>query len=122
MGPEQKRTATGRSLGWRLILLTDLGMIVKDSVDGSHDVFVESVRTGQPAAGVEVEVLGRNGLAIVSNQTDRNGHVAFPSLGEFKREKVPTAYVVQKGSSTRLWSEHHAQASPFSGARSRAIS
>ncbi len=30
----------------RLVLLTDLGFLVKDSVDGSHDVFVQSIRGG----------------------------------------------------------------------------
>ena len=37
---------------------------MKDSVDGSHDVFVQSIRTGEPLAGVEVDMLGKNGLPI----------------------------------------------------------
>jgi uncharacterized protein YfaS (alpha-2-macroglobulin family) len=79
----------------RLILLTDLGMLVKDSVNGTHDVFVQSIQTGKPLAGIDVQVLGKNGLPIVSGKTDSNGHAALPVLKDFKREKTPTVYIVQ---------------------------
>jgi uncharacterized protein YfaS (alpha-2-macroglobulin family) len=79
----------------RLVLLTDLGFLVKDSLDGSHDVFVQS-RAGAPVAGAEVEILGKNGLAIFTQKTDGEGHAAFPTLKDFKHEKTPTVYVVSK--------------------------
>ncbi len=95
--PGKKQPIIGGPSDNRLILLTDLGTLVKDSVAGNHDVFVQSIRTGQPLAGIEVEVLGKNGLPIVSNKTDASGHVAFPSLKDFTREKKPTVYVVENG-------------------------
>src|SRR5260370_27213069 len=95
--PGKKQPIIGGPSDNRLILLTDLGTLVKDSVAGNHDVFVQSIRTGQPLAGIEVEVLGKNGLPIVSNKTDANGHVAFSSLKDFTREKTPTVYVVENG-------------------------
>src|SRR5699024_9179518 len=34
----------------RLIVITDLGMIVKTALDGRQDVFVQSIHTGKPVA------------------------------------------------------------------------
>lgn len=82
----------------RLILITDLGILVKDNVDGSHDVFVQGLSTGQPASSTRVDVLGKNGISIVSEYTGPNGHVQFPKLSDFKREQQPTVYVVQRDS------------------------
>ena len=91
-------TKNKRSLGKndaRLLLVTDLGLIVKNNADGSHDVFVQSIATGRPVAGARVEVLGKNGLAIVSDTTDADGHANLPKLKDFKREKTPVVYVVR---------------------------
>ncbi len=81
----------------RLILVTNLGVLVKDNVDGSHDVFVQSINDGQPVAGAQVQVLGKNGLPIVSDTTDATGHVSFPTLASLEREKTPTVYLVRRG-------------------------
>lgn len=79
----------------RLVLVTDLGLLVKDLEDGSHEVFVQSVRTGRPVAGARVDILGKNGVAALSQVTDANGQVHFPKLTDLKREKTPVAYVAQ---------------------------
>jgi uncharacterized protein YfaS (alpha-2-macroglobulin family) len=81
----------------RFILITDLGVIVKDNSDGTHDVFVQSMHAGNPEAGASVEVIGKNGLTVVKKTADSDGHAAFPSLKDFDREKTPTAYIVHKG-------------------------
>jgi alpha-2-macroglobulin len=89
-----------RSLGKpdaRLLLVTDLGLIAKNNADGSHDVFVQSIATGRPVAGARVEVLGKNGLTVVSDTTDGDGRASLPKLKDFKREKTPVAYVVRHG-------------------------
>lgn len=93
---ERRKRPMGVSDG-RLVLITDLGMLVKDSADGSHDVFVQSIRSGRPVAGARVEILGKNGLAVMGSTTDVNGHVSFPSLKGLRREKAPTVYLVRKG-------------------------
>lgn len=93
--PHKKET-TGQS-DQRLILLTDLGVLVKDNVDHSHDVFVQSLKTGEPVKGAEVEVIGKNGVAIQTAVTDAEGHVSFPKLSDFVREQAPLAYQVSKG-------------------------
>lgn len=80
----------------RLILLTDLGVIVKEMNDRNHTVFVQNLRTGQPVAGAEVDVMGTNGISVVTQRTDNEGKASFPDLTEFKNEKKPIAFVVKK--------------------------
>jgi len=80
----------------RLILVTDLGLIVKDNAGGTHDVFVQSIKSGEPVGGAQVDVLGKNGLAVVSVKTDDTGHAAIPALGDFSREQMPVAYVARR--------------------------
>lgn len=81
----------------RLILVTDIGLLVKDSADRTHDVFVQSVRQGAPVSDATVEVLGKNGVAVLSRNTGKDGHVSFPKLDDFKGPMTPVAYLVRKG-------------------------
>jgi uncharacterized repeat protein (TIGR01451 family) len=81
----------------RLILVTDLGLLVKDNADGTHDVFVQSIKTGQPVGGAKIEVLGKNGIPVATAQTDDDGSASLPSLADFTREKQPVAYVAHLG-------------------------
>ena len=81
----------------RLILLTDLGLLAKQGADGAQDVFVQSLRTGLPVAGVTVDVVGKNGLTILSGESDGEGHVHFPSLKAFEREQTPVLYSAHRG-------------------------
>jgi len=81
----------------RLILLTDLGLLAKKGADGGRDVFVQSLRTGSPQAGVTVDVVGKNGLTVLSAESDAEGHVRFPSLKSFERERTPVLYSAHRG-------------------------
>ena len=81
----------------RLLVVTDLGLVTKRSVDGSHDVFVQSIATGAPIAGATVEIIGRNGLPALSETTDSAGHVRFPDLKSFKNERAPVLYLARRG-------------------------
>jgi len=80
----------------RLILVTDLGLLIKDNADGTHAVFVQSIKTGQPVGGAHVDVLGKNGIPVASAETDETGCATVPSLSDFTREKQPVAYVVRR--------------------------
>ncbi len=73
----------------RLILVTDLGVIVKQAKDGSRDVFVQSIRSGAPVAGARVELVGANGQPAQASTTDVNGHARLPKSDELVREKRP---------------------------------
>lgn len=81
----------------RLILITDLGLLVKDNNDGSHDVFVQSITQGKPIANASVSILGKNGLPIVTGTTDIQGHVNFLTLKDFIEEREPTVYLARIG-------------------------
>ncbi|HEX9627081.1 MAG TPA: alpha-2-macroglobulin [Acidiferrobacterales bacterium] len=81
----------------RLVLITNLGLLIKDNADGSHDVFVQSIADGRPVAGASVQVLGKNGVAVVTATTDADGHARFPELSGFKREQEPVVYVARRG-------------------------
>jgi len=82
----------------RLILVTDLALLVKNNQDLSHDVFITSITKGTPVTGASVSVLGKNGLAIMTQQTDNEGHTHFPSFESFKEQNEPVLYLVKKDS------------------------
>ncbi|HEY3664216.1 MAG TPA: MG2 domain-containing protein, partial [Chthoniobacterales bacterium] len=79
----------------RFILVTDIGMLVKKSADGSSDVFVVSIKSGDPLAGVKVELLGKNGVAIGRAVSGPDGRVSFPAFKSDAREKSPVAFVAR---------------------------
>ncbi len=81
----------------RFILVSDLGLLVKKNADLTSDVFVASIKTGEPVAGVTVELLGRNGIAVQSAKTSADGRVTFASVDKNEREKKPVAYVARLG-------------------------
>lgn len=81
----------------RFVLVTDIGLLTKSSADSTHEVFVHSISTGQPIAGATIELLGKNGVPIVSRASSATGHVSIPATNDFKREKTPTVFVVRNG-------------------------
>ena len=81
----------------RLILITNLGLIVKDNANESHDVFVQSITDGSPVANAQVSILGKNGVAVLTRQTDAIGHASFPSLKDFINEREPVVYLAANG-------------------------
>jgi uncharacterized protein YfaS (alpha-2-macroglobulin family) len=81
----------------RMVVVTDLGLIVKKAVNGSQDVFVQSIVSGEPVAGVNVDVIGKNGESVLSQTTDAGGHAHFADLKSFKNEKAPALYLARRG-------------------------
>lgn len=79
----------------RLILVTDLGIIVKTEQDGSQVVFVQSIQTGRPQAQAEVDIIGKNGLILFSGRTDDQGKARFAKLSGLERERQPMFYLVK---------------------------
>lgn len=82
----------------RLILITDLGFVVKKNTDGTRDVFVQNISTGFPASYATVRVVGLNGNTLISTQTDTNGHAKLPQISGYYDEHRPTAYIVETAS------------------------
>lgn len=81
----------------RLIIVTDMGIVVKKANDGSRDVFVESIIRGKPIDGAKVSVLGKNGQAIETKLTSSEGKASFLNLDSYTQAQTPTVIVAQKG-------------------------
>lgn len=97
MGWDEKENHELDAKTSRLILVTDLGLIVKDNSDNTHDVFVQSIVGGQPVADAEVSILGKNGEPIATRMTDLEGHAVFPNLKDYIEDREPTVYLARKG-------------------------
>lgn len=94
---DKKRKRAQGTSDKRLILITDLGVLVKDNADKTHDVFVQSLSTGEPVANATVELLGKNGITVHKVSTNERGRASLPAVNELKREKKPVAYLIRKG-------------------------
>ncbi|NJK90629.1 MAG: hypothetical protein HC904_01630 [Blastochloris sp.] len=81
----------------RFILITDLGIIVKGNADGTQEVFVQSIKSGQPVVGAEVAILGKNGTEVAKATTNGEGRASLPRVLDLKRERAPVAFVVKRG-------------------------
>lgn len=81
----------------KFIVVTDLGLIVKRALDGRLDAYVQSIATGAPVDGANVEILGENGQPLLRATSDATGHAQFDSVDAFTREKTPALFVVRKG-------------------------
>ena len=86
----------------RLILVTDLGIIVKKNSSGGKDIFVQSILNGTPVSGATVEVIERNGSVLRRATTDAGGHVNFRDTKNESgvRAYDPVAYQVTLGDDT----------------------
>jgi len=81
----------------RFLLVTDIGILTKKNTDGSSDVFLMSIKNGQPINGATVDILGKNGVPIQTAKTAADGHCSFPSVEKSECEKTPVAYVARSG-------------------------
>ncbi len=81
----------------RMVVVTDMGIVVKKQSDNSREVFVTSVYSGTPIAEASVSVLGKNGQPIATAKTNNNGHVSFHDLSSYKQAQEPTVILVSKG-------------------------
>lgn len=80
----------------RFVLVTDMGLLVKQGGNDSRDVYLVSFTNGKPVAEATVSVLGRNGLSVFDGKTDREGHITLPDLSGFIRDREPVAITAQK--------------------------
>lgn len=81
----------------RFILVTDLGILLKGNADGTVEAFVQSVSKGEPAAGVRIMTLAKNGEFLHETITDAQGHASVPDVSHFRREKLPVCLIARLG-------------------------
>ena len=80
----------------RLIVVTDLGLVVKRNKDQSREVFVQSLAGGAPMAGVTLQVIGKNGEPVLTRETDAQGHAQLPDLKGYRNERQPVLLLARK--------------------------
>lgn len=88
----------GELLDKRLVMVTDLGLMVKHQNDTSQRVFVMSLLTGDPVAGAEVELLGRNGMPVLRAITDEQGQAQLGVTQGLQGAQQPMVYLVRYNS------------------------
>ena len=93
---EEREESEPRASDSRFVVVTDLGIIAKRSQDKTRDVFVQSIHRGAPISGAKVSVIGKNGVALLSQVTDDNGHASFPALDVYTNERQPVMFLVEK--------------------------
>lgn len=79
----------------RFILVTDLGIIVKNNSNNTRDIFVQSLSSGNPVSNAQIDVIGLNGNSILSTSTDSRGHAELPYIPYTNDEHRPIAFVVK---------------------------
>lgn len=98
LAPEQTIASdAGEVLDSRLVVLTDLGVVTKRNLDGTREVFVQSLAQGTPVAGARVRAVARNGETLAAADTDASGRASLPALDGFTREKQPTLLAISAG-------------------------
>lgn len=80
----------------RFILVTDMYMIAKENKNNQVDVFVASISKGEPVKNAKVEVIAKNGLPIISGQTDSNGHFKYEISSDEDKSNIPIAVTAKK--------------------------
>ncbi len=80
----------------RVVVITDLGLLVKRAADGTHEVFVQSIASGDPLANVTIDIIGRNGLPVLTHTTDAEGRAHFPDMKSFQHERAPVLYLARR--------------------------
>lgn len=82
----------------RFVLVSDLGLLVKRSTDGSRDLFVQSIGKSEPLAGVTLTTLATNGQILTQAVSDADGHVHFSGdIEKLQHEKKPVAFTARLG-------------------------
>ena len=78
----------------KFILITDMYIIAKSNKSNMTDVFIASISKGEAVKNAQVQVIGKNGLPIVSGQTDGNGHFQYELSKD--NDNSPIAIVAKK--------------------------
>lgn len=81
----------------RLIMITDLGIVVKDNLNQTHDIFISDISESRPVSGAVIDVLGKNGLPVISVKTNAEGKASIPDFSGFKKDREAVVYKVTNG-------------------------
>jgi len=91
----------------RNIIASDLGMIAKQSQNGTIDVYITDLQTTDPKANVSVEIYDYQQQLLASGQTDNEGKISLanikkPYFAIAKHEKQRAYLKLQDGNSLSM--------------------
>ncbi len=75
----------------RTLLLTNMGLTIKENVDGGRHIYVNSLVAGSPLANIRVRLLARNGTTLSENVTNAQGMTYLPPAQGLEGELEPVA-------------------------------
>src|SRR5690606_1062588 len=81
----------------RLLLASDMALLTQRQADSQHHGYVMSLSSQQPLADAQVSLVGRNGDTLFNRVTDASGHVAFPTVSDYRNDREPVAWLVRRG-------------------------
>jgi uncharacterized protein YfaS (alpha-2-macroglobulin family) len=84
----------------RNVLVSDLGLLAKRSLDGGWFVAASNIRTAQPAADTDVDILNYQGRLLSRVKTGRDGIAAFPPSAVSSGTPV---FVAARSPAGRAW-------------------
>lgn len=79
----------------RLLMLTNIGMIVKKSTEGGIDAWGISLQDGTPISEASYTLIARNGSVLATAQTDAQGHIRFAPDPKAGGEREPFCIVAK---------------------------
>lgn len=94
--PRPRHAWEQRSERARLVVVTDLGLSVKQARDGVL-TWVTALRTAQPAAGAEVVLYARNNMELGRGRSDGQGLVFLPCRTDGPAEQRPSLVTARQG-------------------------
>lgn len=80
----------------RLLMLTDIGMIIKKSTEGGIDAWGLSLKDGTPVTEATYTLIARNGSTLATQQADAQGHIRFAPDPKAGGEREPFCIVARK--------------------------
>lgn len=93
-----KKDGKDAAFARRLVLLSDLALIVKKYANGQLQAFVRDLANDKAASNLDIKVLGANGIPVASAKTDAQGQALLPSLNGLEKECSPVAIIASDSS------------------------
>lgn len=80
----------------KVVLASNLGMIVKRGVTDKLDCFAQNLESGKPAANAKISILGANGKPLATVEANAQGHAVLPAFAHMSGESRPVAAIAEQ--------------------------
>lgn len=92
---QKKRTLYGIE-DKKLVMLSDIALLVKHEANQKLKVFAHSLSSSQPVAGAEVSILMPNGESLISANTNQSGMASFSVPRNLLSGEYPSVVMAKK--------------------------